>query len=88
MVEVVLHYKQSQVLNTLLYDLDQAVPEVGLQSQFVLYLGVEMGCGFFDHGEHSLVGLGDPMEVLPEVADETWDLQADRLILGERTRHE
>jgi D-glycerate 3-kinase len=28
------------------------------------------------------------MEVLPEVADETWDLQADRLILGERTRHE
>ena len=28
------------------------------------------------------------MAVLPEVADETWDLQADRLILGERTRHE
>jgi len=28
------------------------------------------------------------MEVLPEVAHETWDLQADRLILDERTRHE
>jgi hypothetical protein len=28
------------------------------------------------------------MAVLPEVADETWDLQADRLILGEHMRHE